>query len=441
MKGFLFGLISGGIVAAFGLIGAVAYAPVVEPSDIGVVEAEPPVEEAVDVEAPVEDAPEEAASGEEMESAPARGLPEAPALDDAPEMALATDMPETPETPETVTVEPTGELSEDEAGSVGGEVDPPPVTETPNAPVAREDAQPPSAPDTPALEVPTPDDTPEPEITEERSVTPPRASALGLGAESVEMPSPPDSDTAPILKPAGSLIDESAEGENTPPAIERYSTPFEQTGDGPLLAIVLRDDPARRPGAEALSALPIPVTVAIDPMLEDAAEVAALYKAAGIEIALTADLPDTAQPSDVEVAFGVYLRNLPQTVAVMDRPDGALQESRPRAIQVVEILKETGHGLLTYEKGLNSGLQIAAQEDLAAATVFRAFDDGERNVSGMKRFLDQAAFQAGLAAPVIVEGVMRPETLQALSEWALGQRAGQVTIAPLSAALLDSTRP
>ena len=41
---------------------------------------------------------------------------------------------------------------------------------------------------------------------------------------------------------------------------------------------------------------------------------------------------------------------------------------------VVEILAETGHGMVTYDRGLNAGLQIAAGRDVKAAAVFREFD-------------------------------------------------------------------
>ncbi|WP_267137795.1 divergent polysaccharide deacteylase family protein [Anianabacter salinae] len=443
MKGFLFGLISGGIVAAFGLIGAVAYAPVVAIEDVS---GQVPVR--ADVQAPDEPPVAEVA-------------PEPPQADGAPE-AMAETTPEAAPAPEPegtvraapeATAEPAAgpspEPSAEPAPDPATELAPDPAAVTPDVPqpAPELDVELPAEEVSPLVvtEVPQPaqDAAPGAAPTPSTQVAP-RASALGLGAESVAMPAPPDSDPPPLLRSVDPLVPDRSAGparSDSAPALQANAIAFENPGDAPLLSILLHDDPGRRPDAAALEALPIPVTVSINPMAEDAAVTAAMYRGAGLEIAVRSPLPDAAQPSDVEVAFGVYLSSVPEAVAVIDMDDGRLQENRPRAIQVVAILKETGHGLLTYEKGLNAGLQIAAQEGVAAATVFRAFDDGERDVASMKRFLDQGAFQAGLGGPVILEGVMRPETLQALAEWSLGQRAGNVAVAPLSAALMDSAQP
>jgi hypothetical protein len=175
--------------------------------------------------------------------------------------------------------------------------------------------------------------------------------------------------------------------------------------------------------------------VAVDPMQPDAATAMAGYRAAGAEVAVLTPLPEGAAPADVEVAFQEFFSQVPEAVAVLDLPDALLQESRPRAAQVADILSETGHGMVTYEKGLNSGLQVARSEGIPAATVFRDFDDGQRDGAAMKRFLDQGAFRAAQDGAVVMIGRLRPETLTALTEWALGTRAATITLAPVSAVL------
>ena len=91
--------------------------------------------------------------------------------------------------------------------------------------------------------------------------------------------------------------------------------------------------------------------------------------------------------------------------------------------------------MLTYDRGLNSGLQIAAGRGVKATTVFRVFDDGDRDTAAIKRFMDQGAFRAGQAGPVVLVGQARPETLVAITEWSLGNRAATVSLAPVSAVL------
>jgi len=218
------------------------------------------------------------------------------------------------------------------------------------------------------------------------------------------------------------------------PALTKHAEAFKNTGGNPLLALVLIETADGGASAD-LKDFPTPLTVAIDPTTAGAGARMAELRAAGVEVGVLAPLPDGATPADVEVAFQSFFTAVPQSVAVIDMPEALLQANRPRASQVVEILKETGHGLVTYEKGLNAALQIADSKDVRATTVFRVFDDGEKNVAAMKRFLDQGAFRAGQVGPVILVGQLRAETLAAIAEWSLGNRAATVALAPVSAVL------
>lgn len=57
----------------------------------------------------------------------------------------------------------------------------------------------------------------------------------------------------------------------------------------------------------------------------------------------------------------------------------------------------------------------------------------------MKRFIDQAAFRAGKDEHIVLVGRAKPDTIQALAEWALGNRAASVSLVPLSYLLTAET--
>lgn len=217
------------------------------------------------------------------------------------------------------------------------------------------------------------------------------------------------------------------------PALVRYAVPYALAQDNPLMALILIDDGTL--DVAALTGFPVPLTIAIDPLSPSAGARMVALRGAGLEIAVLTPVPAGATPADVEITFQAFLDAVPQAVAVMDLPEALLQESRPRASQVVEILAETGHGMVTYDRGLNSGIQIAAGKGVKATTVFRVFDDGEKDSAAIKRFLDQGAFRAGQVGPVVLVGQARTEALVAISEWSLGNRAATVSLAPVSAVL------
>lgn len=430
-KGFLAGALWGVVVGGVGLVGASQVLERVE------IIARAPEAGAVDVPAGSE------FRREREDVAPVLPVPDAPPEGGQvpvviqPESAAASLPDTTPvATPETAPLAETGLdapdtnaapviVTGDDAALPGGEVpvadapaaDPAPVPETAAesprtgptpgeiaSPVAEVDVPPLATPDAPqGLRLPVPqigDMAP--------GVTTDRLPRIGAGAE----PSRAD-DT---------------------PAIEANAVPFTSATDAPVVSIVLTDTEAR-PDMAAFADFPVPLSVAIDPTASDAGNLMRGYRDAGLEIAVLTPLPEGAAPADVEVAFQGFFRAVPQAVAVLDLPGAVLQASRPRAAQVVQILADTGHGMVTYQKGLNSALQLADAADVPAAVVFREIDDGSHDVARMKRFLDQAAFRAGQEGTVILIAESRPETLTALAEWVLGSRAAKVTLAPLSFAL------
>ena len=219
------------------------------------------------------------------------------------------------------------------------------------------------------------------------------------------------------------------------PAIKAYAVPFENSRALPVMSILLLDTETR-PTAEQLSIFPFPVTFVIDPTQPNAASAMRLYRDAGFEVAMLVNLPKGAAPADAEVAFQAYRNEVPEAVAVLDAADSGFQSNRDMVAQVIAILKESGHGLVTFSRGLNTARQVAEKEGVPANIVFREFDGKGEAAVVMRRFLDQAAFRAGQEQGVILVGRTKPDTIAALVDWSLqGSRASTVALAPLSVAL------
>lgn len=223
-------------------------------------------------------------------------------------------------------------------------------------------------------------------------------------------------------------------------AITRYGQPFANPDDKPLMGILLIDQGSDLDGGEvgiaALRSFPYPISFAVDVDLPDAAERMTIYRNEGFEVLAMVDLPDSAQASDAETTLAVALTRLPEVIGVLEGQGNGLQPDRALADQVTAILAEGGHGLVTQDKGLNTMPKLAIKEGVPAAAIFRDFDSKDQTPTVIRRFLDQAAFKAGIEGSVIMLGRMRPETISALLVWGLQDRASQVALAPISAVLL-----
>ncbi|WP_299558156.1 divergent polysaccharide deacteylase family protein [uncultured Sulfitobacter sp.] len=222
--------------------------------------------------------------------------------------------------------------------------------------------------------------------------------------------------------------------------ITRYAADFDNPDDKPLMSILLIDDgtdlDAGGIGLPALGSFPYPLSFAVDAALPDARARMDRYRAEGFEVMAMVDLPQGARPSDAEVSLAATLDDLPQIVGVLDGTGEGLQGSREVADQVTAILKGAGLGLVAQSKGLDSMPKLAVKNGVPAAAVFRDFDSNDQGARVIRRFLDQAAFKAGQEGSVIMQGRLRPETIEALLVWGLADRASTVALAPISATLL-----
>ncbi|WP_298256208.1 polysaccharide deacteylase family 2 protein [uncultured Litoreibacter sp.] len=220
-------------------------------------------------------------------------------------------------------------------------------------------------------------------------------------------------------------------------ALRAFAAPVEGVEDKALFGVVLIDSGEDGIPRSDLMKLAVPVTIAIDPTAPNAKQIMTDYRAAGIEVvAIANELPTASSPSDVAVAVEAYFAQLPQAVGIMDPLDGRIQSNRSLLQPVLGAIRNSGHGLITYDRGLNTAQQAARREDIPAATVFRVLDADLEESPKIKRYLDRAAFNANRDGAVVVVGRSYPETVKAIVEWVLEKKEAGIAMVPVSAVML-----
>ncbi|PJI91605.1 polysaccharide deacetylase 2 family uncharacterized protein YibQ [Yoonia maricola] len=306
-------------------------------------------------------------------------------------------------------------------------------------PTQQEDATPPvtaQIPETPPAE---PDVAvivePEPTVVGDAAQDEPAAVAEALPqtnaavrinrpTEAVEEP-----DTPAVEPPVADAIPDDA------PALRRYAVPFAQGEADALISIILIDEGQMPDAPAAVGALGFVSTVAINGLSSASGDLAAAYRAAGVEVAMQADLPDGAQPSDVEVAFEAALGMVPEVTMLFSDGTGAMQ-NRAVTEQVMQILETDGYGFVTVQRGLSNAARAADQAGVVSTTVLRDIDGAGEDTAAIVRALDQAAFRARQTGEAVLLGRVMPETLAALQAWAADVDRETLAIAPVSAVLL-----
>ena len=476
IRGFVTGVIWGGVVAAAGLavMSQVAPLPAVptaaqvpetaepvapvetlpeapEPVEMPEIlqkgpepAPEEPVAEAAETTDPAptgqaEEAPEPAAEGatnevqpldpvmETAEVAPAAPMttaPAAPAVPDvAGDVAPAPTVPVQPELqplPAAPTV-PMGEAA-------------PPQQEAPPAPVEapQEEAlltPAPQAPEGPALIAPVDPEAGAPRLEPEGT--------LEDRVEGVTTDRLPRIGDAPLAEAEDAMTEAPAEAapEGAKP-LDLFARPFANDEGKPLFVLMLIDEGADAALRAEVAKLPFPVTFVLDPLKPESQTAAMAYRSAGQEVAMLATgLPAGATAADMEQSFQALDMALPEAVAVVDAPEGGFQESLDLARQAVPIVADQGRGLLTYDRGLNPADQVARREGVPSAVIFRILDSEGESVPKMRNYLDRAAFKAAQEGAVVVIGRLRPDTVAAILEWTVEGRAASVALAPVSAVL------
>lgn len=203
------------------------------------------------------------------------------------------------------------------------------------------------------------------------------------------------------------------------------------------MAIVLIDAGQMAAGPALVASLPFPVTVAIDPAADGAAELLAAYRAEGVEAVIRARLPEGATPQDVEVALEGSFADLSETVALLDIDAGSLG-SREATEQMMQILAEAGRGYLSRDRELNTAGRLAEQAGVPATTIFRDLDGAGQDASAIRRLVDRAAARARQDGGVVLLGRLRPDMVTALINWGNDKRAVDLAQVPVSAVLREA---
>jgi uncharacterized protein len=179
----------------------------------------------------------------------------------------------------------------------------------------------------------------------------------------------------------------------------------------------------------------LPATLVFDPLAPDAAEAARAWRAAGGEIAILATgLPPGADMRDAEVTLQSHLRSLPEAVALVDLPEGGIGRDRILAAQIIAILAEDGHGLVTHRNGLNAPLRMAESAGVAAVSVSALIEEGTP-AGTIRRILDQTALRATRDNAAVVIATATPDILELLSDWIATGRGRDLSLVPLSVLL------
>ena len=220
------------------------------------------------------------------------------------------------------------------------------------------------------------------------------------------------------------------------PAVRAFAMDYDAPEGAALVSVVLLHDGPEPLSASDLRRLPPTVGFAVDAGAPNAAGVASEYRRAGREVVMIPSLPMGASPQDVEVALSVNLERIPQAVAVMDVSGSSFQSDREAVAQVVAVIGDTGHGLITFPRGLNTAHQQAERAGLPTGLIFRLLDDDNETDEQIRRTLDRAAFRARQNDAVILVGHARAGTIAAVADWA-ANASGDVMLAPVSAALSE----
>lgn len=219
-------------------------------------------------------------------------------------------------------------------------------------------------------------------------------------------------------------------------ALTQFAAPFENTGDLPMISVILQDEGEVEATISQLKNVSFPITIVIDPSRADAAERAQGYRDAGFEVATSLALPVQATAFDAAISLEASTANVPQSVAMIDI-DGSGSD-RDIAPLVIETASDAGRGVVFKpSSGLNSGVRLAQGLNVPSIEVYRDLGETQTTARVVNRFLEQAAFEARRQGDVVLVGNMQQEIIDGLILWSESSRSGQVAMAPLSAVLLS----
>ena len=258
-----------------------------------------------------------------------------------------------------------------------------------------------------------------------------------LGSTDKDIRQPEKSEVSNVGKSINNAVIVDEKFDNLRP-IQAFSMPKVPQDGKPILAIVLIADDKNQIDSQALKDIPFPLTIAVSSNSPNSTETLSHYRALGFEVAVQVNSPSSLSALAVEQVLMSSIQAQNETVAVIEGIPGSFQKTRERSEQIAELLSASGHGLLVYEKGLNSIVQKAHKLAIPVGVIYRNLNQSGSDSRKVRGFLDGAAFrarQSGANSAVVVTARLRPETLGALLIWSMQARSKSVTLAPLSQAL------
>lgn len=223
-------------------------------------------------------------------------------------------------------------------------------------------------------------------------------------------------------------------------AIDKFGVLFD-AGEKPTMSIILVDVGNAGVTLNTAATLDLPVTFAVAVDRADASLAARSYFSNGHEVLAlsprSVELSLSGGQSEEQVAglLKEFFRIVPQSVGLLDVPEATLQNDRVLSNHVLAALLPTGHGLVTYEQGLNVVKREADKTGIPAGLIFRDLDQKGESEEAIQRHLDRAATEASRVGHVLVIGSTRAGTIEAIKAWSQSRTARNVALAPVSASI------
>ncbi len=211
------------------------------------------------------------------------------------------------------------------------------------------------------------------------------------------------------------------------PAFIRFALPTSPAPAAPRMAILIIDLGPEGVPAEVMAKLPAGVSFVVDPRRGKAGERAAFYRTAGHEVAVL--VPTVFAPS----AFAEEIADWP-VVALVDLapPDPA------RSDRIGQLATRLGLGLVLGPEADPAAVRPFRDRGVPAGRIFQILDDEGESALAMRRILNRSALKARKEGGVILAAHSLAPSVAAIRRWMDTLPARQVTLAPLTSALLDT---
>lgn len=279
-----------------------------------------------------------------------------------------------------------------------------------------------------------------PQITENIPLPEPERETMPAPAQETTAALPQSAPTVRVNRP-GATPDASADAAEAAPEagdltpLVRYAADFDYAADLPMIAVVLLDNAMIMDAPAVLSGLPFVPTIVLNASAPDVTARMRAYRDAGIEVLLQADLPQGAQPSDVETTYLAAFGLVPEAIAVFSNGTGPEAADRALTDQALRLVGDEGRGFVTLPRGLGGALRNVSADGVPVAQIARELDGAGESRDAIERALQQAALRARQSGHVILLGRATPDTLAAIRNWAQRSDPAQISLAPVSAIL------